>query len=514
MAAFTGCENIFKPEPVKIYPDKEGLDARVELMKATGSEDPAVRCHAIEALEQTLGAEVADVYYEGLRDPSQGVRFVATNAVGDLKLTQAKDRLLRVITDPQTEKSVQAATIYALHSIGADIYTDAQGRQQSYISWLGRLLFDEEKTVRANTALALGNIGEPSAIGIMKDLYADERDPMVQLQLIESMALLGDVRSSSLVEAYTKSNFMDERLAAIPAVARLNLPRGKEVLAELLSPAYPPQVRVSAFGALARLGKVNDDGYRLAIEALNEPRKILEQSYEGVRKPEEREVASLQAISAIALGWTARDEAVVALRPATHSPDGAIRVEAAMSTLRLLSSYKHVAPPQGTAAPVPNTLQPSPGARPPANTGESGPGARPAPVEEFHPLGPVRVPPTVPATAPAPACGPKNVPTSAPVVVPAPAPLPVHEQDNGVSPGPAATLAPQPAPAPKPVPEPAPAPSPAPMPAPAPTPAPAPAPAPAPVPAPPAVTSEDQTSSSPAEPATRPSGFKTSGIKD
>jgi HEAT repeat protein len=496
MVALAGCQ----PEPVKIYPDKEGLDARVELMKATGAEDPAVRCHAIEALEQTLGADASGVYYEGLRDPNQAVRFVATNAVGDLKLTQAKDRLLRVITDPATEKSVQAATIYALHAIGADIYTDAQGRQQSYISWLGRLLFDEDKTVRANTALSLGNIGEPSALGPMKALFADEADQMVQLQLIESMALLGDVRSSSILEAYTKNNFMDLRLTAIPAVARLNLPRGKEVLAELLSAMSPPQVRVAAFGALARLGEVNEDGYKLAIEALNEPRNVLEKSYEGVRKPEEREVAALQSLAAIALGWTARDEAVVALRPAMHSADGAIRVEAAMSTLRLLSRYKHVAPPQGAVAPITNTFQPGPSARPGVNTLESGPGARPAPVTGVQ--SPTR--PTQPA------CEPKNVPTLAPAVVPAPAPAPAPAS------APAATPVPAPAPAPVTVTVTvtAPAPTPAPVPAPAPAPMPVPAPAPAQVPVPQAVTPEDQTTSSPAEPATRPSGFKTSGIKD
>jgi hypothetical protein len=498
MTVFAGCADWFKPEPVKLDVDKETLDARVELMTAADSKDPAIRCHAIEALEQTLGAEAASVYLQALSDPNQSVRFVATNAVGDLKLAQAKDALLRAMNDPATEKSVQAATIYALHSIGADVYTDASGQEASYISWLGRLLFDEDKTVRANTALAMGNIGVPSALGPMRALFADEREPMVQLQLIESMALLGDARSASLMEAYTKSNFMDERLAAIPAVARLALPRGTEVLSELLSPAYPPQVRVAAFGALARMGDVKPDGYKLAIAALNEPRMVLEKSYEGVRRPDDREVTALQALAAISLGWTACDEAIVALRPAAHSPSGAIRVEAAMSTLRLLSRYKHIAPPDGAILPRPiarpgvKAPLPGPSAGPVGpSAGPVGPSAgattRPAPATLPSTIN-CELPPLPPMSAPA--REPKKVPSPAPVVAPASAPV-TPAAVPAATPVPAQTSEPKPAPAPAVVP----------------------AAAPSPATAPSATVSEDQTSTPPAA-TTRPSGFKTSGIKD
>jgi len=328
MMVLAGCEPV-EPQVV-IDPAKGYIDARTVVLQAAEDEEPATRSHAMEALAETMGYKAGSIFLQAIADDNPAVRFAAIMALGDVKYTPAKDELLKMAGDADIDRSVLCAIIYALYRMGDDTYAGA----------LGTLLFDGNKWVRANAALAMGKMSEPSAIGPLRTLLADEQDPAVQLQLVESLAVLGDVRSANLLEAYTKTPFLDDRLVAILAMGRVGSIRSVKALRMLQTSRQPPRVRVAAAGTLGRLGQFDQEGYELCITAVENPEGFLRKARGPDRPVAAIEVGSLQRLAAISLGWMGRTEAVSVLYPLLSSRDGGVRVAAAMSMLRILEAYE------------------------------------------------------------------------------------------------------------------------------------------------------------------------------
>ncbi len=321
-----------------VNPVKARIDARTTLYEAAESPNPEVRCHAIEALGETMGKQAGGVYMEGLNDENPAVRFTAAMVIGDLQYAPAKKRLQKMASGPgadgaETDKRTYCAVLYALHRLGDDTHTND----------LIDLLFDREAVIRANAALVIGKMGKPSGTDPLEALLADEKDPAVKLQVTESLAMLGDTRSAEMLEAYTKGLFLDLRLAAIPAMAKVAPKRAQVLCTELLDDRHPPRVRVAAADALARTGIVQEEQYRLCVRAVEEPQAMMRESYPK-RKTKPLDVKSLRRLGAIALGSMGRSSAVNFLYPLLKNQDGAIRVAAGMSILRIL-------PPGGERAP-------------------------------------------------------------------------------------------------------------------------------------------------------------------
>jgi hypothetical protein len=65
---------------------------------------------------------------------------------------------------------------------------------------------------------------------------------------------------------------------------------------------------------------------------------MLTRAYGGAKEASATEINSLQGLAAIGLGWMNRTGAIEVLHPLLFSKDGAVRVAAAMSILRLLGS--------------------------------------------------------------------------------------------------------------------------------------------------------------------------------
>ncbi len=347
-------------------------EARRTLDRALQDPDPFTRSHAIEALADTAGAAAGESFLTALGDEDPAVRFAAAMAVGDTRYAPAKDRLIRMVEDKQFEpdRRVMPAVVFALYRLN-----DA-----TYAGELYDLLFDKEPEVRANAALAMGKMQEPSGMGPLKTRLNDERDPMVRIQIIESLALLGDAASALSLEAYTKKTpFVDERLVAIPAMAHVRSATASQVFTELLDARHPPRVRVAAAGGLGMLGQFSPTGYELCDEAARLPEAVLETAYKG-RPGGKIEVSSLQRLAAISLGWLGNQEAVDTLYALLSSPDGSVRVAAAMSILRLLPGYQRTAPPSAATAPMVERAPAWPAAEPqqtpaPAPPGEPAAGA-------------------------------------------------------------------------------------------------------------------------------------------
>jgi len=347
-----GCEmgqwQVFSnPQELAVSPKEAYIDARTALFQLAQDKDPATRANAIEALSTTLGADAGEVYQQGLSDRSPLVRFASAMAIGDLKYAQAKPALKKMAQGCQDEpvkaepdKRVFCALIYALHELGDDSKTGE----------LGPLLFDTEPEVRSDAAMAMGKMGEPSAIAPLKSVLSNEQDEAAKIQFTESLALLGDSRSAEVIEAYTKGYFLDLRLAAIPAMADTGSPRALRVLKGLTIEREPARVRVSAAAELARMGYPEPGMFEYCVEALRNPDAILKRSAKASRRSADSDTGSLRQLAALALGWFGDEKGLVHLHPLLASAHGPVRVAAAMSILRLLKKYEFSAGPAATGA--------------------------------------------------------------------------------------------------------------------------------------------------------------------
>ncbi len=350
-AGLVGCGLGF--DPVILDPSAVYLDARTKLLQDVHSNNDVVRMQAIEAIAGTLGQREAAVITEALKDPNPGIRFAAAMAIGDIGYSPAKDYLLRMGGDKNFEpnKLVFCAVIYSLFQFGNTDYTYE----------LGNLLFDSEKEVRATAALAMGKIGEISALVPLQRQYAQEQDPTVRLRLVEAMTILGDERSASLLEAYTKSQFMDERLDAIRAMEQAPPSRAAFALRNMLKDRQPPFVRVAAAGALAKHGELTKTNFIMCVDAVLEPEKVIARHAGGAEQVTSAQASALKQLAARSLGQMDLDPALAVLEPLLEDSNGGVRVAAAMSIMKILDDYhEDIRSPTLQVTPVGTVEPPTP----------------------------------------------------------------------------------------------------------------------------------------------------------
>lgn len=363
-----------------VDPAKAFIDARSTLRQAAESTDPVTRSNAIEALSEVVGTEAGGVYLEALSDRLPVVRFAGAMAVAETQYAPAEATLVRRAKETEPDSAVMCAVTYALHRLGNDEYT-----------WvLGKLLFDDDAETRANAAMVMGLMGEPSAQGPLKALLADEQQEAVRLQARAALARLGDSESKVRLRAYVKGYFLDLRLAAIPAMADINPPGAAGDFRMLLDRQKAPRVRVAAAGALARVADVDPAGYALCVRAMRDPRSVLREGW-GEREIRDLEVESLQALAALSLGRMGRYDAIPVLREHLESPVGAVRVAAALSILRIgdTEAMPTKPAPEETPekAPEPPSAEPEP-ELPALGPAETSPDTEGGPAPEAPPVRP------------------------------------------------------------------------------------------------------------------------------
>ncbi len=374
-----------KPEGPQISPRKARIDAVTTLRQAADSPDPFTRMHAMEAIAAVLPSE-GPRFLQGLRDAEPAVQFAAAFAVGDARYAPAMPELLRMADAAGPDKRIYSAVIYALHRLGEHRYTGD----------LGRLLHHREEDVRANAALVLGRLGEPSAAPMLKSALADERSTRVQLNIEEALALLGDPRYARRIEAYTHGYDEGIRLMALPALTRSGSTHAVLILQELAADEQaPPRVRTAAVGELGRLGQASPENSELCVQAVQQPRAMLEAcpARQGAAVSEV-EVNSLQQLSAKSLGHLGQLPVLDVLYPLLHAPDGGVRVAAAMSILRLAGEALGDAP--GVALPRADTTRRAPAGQERPRFGVEPPAAVPPPAADAPPPAPDEAVPQAP----------------------------------------------------------------------------------------------------------------------
>lgn len=318
--------------------DRARVDARAVLQQAAVSDDPMTRAHAMEAMGEVLGRSGGSMLLQSLSDKFVVVRYAAAMALGEIRYDPARHRLIEIVRNPGSDQRVVCAAIYALSRMG----------NTDYAGQLGALLHSDFALGRAAAAEAMGKMGEPSAIGPLKSAYAQEEDPAAQVSMVEALARLGDSRSIRILESFANGYMLDLRLVAIPALAEIRAARAGMILKRLQEGDNPPRVRVAAAGALGTLGHANDQSNDLCRFGLQHPQRVLGDAYGEGKVIHERDVHSLQRLSAMGLGEIGSVRAVSVLQPYLNHADGSVRVAAAMAILKLVQPGEEPIPQSGS----------------------------------------------------------------------------------------------------------------------------------------------------------------------
>ena len=263
--------------------------------------DPVLRANAIEAMQDTLGNDAADSIIKALDDPEPLVRFAAAMATGRLRLKQADERLVALADEPDVNCKVAAR--FALHRLGD---THRSHDFETYARY-------PDRSVRANVAMALGLLGEPTALRVLRQMTSDT-DPNVRLQAAEGMWRLGDADGLDTLVVGTVSEYPDDQIVSLLALAE---PRDARVAGHLKArlTSEAPEVALAAARALGMVG--SDAGYAIAIK--------------GAKSGDVRQ----KALGTLALGEIGRSDAQSTLAPMLKDADPNVRLAAAKAILQL-----------------------------------------------------------------------------------------------------------------------------------------------------------------------------------
>jgi HEAT repeat protein len=223
------------------------------LVQATQSADPLLRANAIEALH-AAPSELEPVIRRAVVDDNRGVRFVAAMTAGKLHMASAATLIEPLLKDDSP--SVRAAAIYALRQCG----------RSPSLSPLGSMILDEDPEVRGNAALVLGELGNPSAVPMLREAASrmlvrvpGPRRAIVDLQIAEAMIRLGQMHQLEVVRA---ALFSPAEQGELTALACMVCGRAKDAAAlpDLIRLAtrtdtyeQPAEVRLAATWAVAQI---------------------------------------------------------------------------------------------------------------------------------------------------------------------------------------------------------------------------------------------------------------------
>jgi HEAT repeat protein len=273
-----------------------------EMLTAADSDDIHLRANAVEALQEVNSPEAPRIAMRALSDPNDTVRFAACLAIGQLRDTDAHDRLLTMYTGNELP-TVKVGVLFALHRMG----------DMRYSHDFEKMARDLDAEVRGKTALALGFLGEPSATKILRPMRFDV-EQAVRLQASISLWQLGDPLGLDDVAAAAVSRYPDDLILATLGLASTHNPRIiQHVRANLVNDF--PEVELAAARAMGELG--SDEGYTIAMKGAASTDRI------------ERSLAAL------ALGAIGRTDAQATLAKLLADPEPTVRLSAATAILQL-----------------------------------------------------------------------------------------------------------------------------------------------------------------------------------
>ena len=280
-----------------------------------------VRANAVEAAG-LAARRCESVIAIGLKDDNVGVRSVAAMAAGRAKVEALAPALNPMLLD--SSPFVRAAAVMGLARMGKPV-------DQTPLSTM--LLTDSSPRVRAHAAFCLGEIGNRSALGLLRQAArssvpraSDTEIKLMQLQVSEAMVKLGDEETVQSIRAALYPSRPEELEATALAVQILGQVRDKGSsgamihLAETKDAAgrpLPAEIRLGIAAALAKLG--SPQGGFIADEFVADQNPLL------------------RAQAAAVYGEIGDQTSLAHLSKLLGDPDERVRISAARGVLTALS---------------------------------------------------------------------------------------------------------------------------------------------------------------------------------
>lgn len=228
------------------------------LVNAANSGLPEERANAIEALQVSPG-RLYPLLDNALADPNVAVRTIAAMTVGRARIEAAANKVRPLLSDSAGQS--RAAAMFALKRCGENVD----------LTPMAALLGDPDLRVRAHAAFLLGELGEASAIGLLRD--AARRSPgkasgsqirISDLQIAEARIKLGDEGPLQEVRAAlfpAKPEDLEATALACQIVGQVKDQASVNRLIVLTAAQddskqfMPGEIRLGAAAALARMGQ-------------------------------------------------------------------------------------------------------------------------------------------------------------------------------------------------------------------------------------------------------------------
>ncbi len=280
-----------------------------------------LRANAIEGISR-IKSRAKPIIAAGLTDENLGVRTVAAIEVGRQQIKGLAASVKPLLNDQSPY--VRAAAIFALVRCGEKV-------DQTPLASI--ILSDDSPRVRAHVGFILGELGNKSAMGLLRSAWAapmPRADPsqvrLFHLQLAEAMIKLGDDDQLHTVRAALYPSRPDELEAVALAAQILGEVHDMRSTPELINRVrfvneegqqLPAEIRLAMAAALAKLG--HREGWFVADEFLMS------------------DLAVLRAQAAHVYGVTGFGMNLSKLDKLMGDEEGIVRVSAAAATLELLS---------------------------------------------------------------------------------------------------------------------------------------------------------------------------------
>ncbi|MBN2588279.1 MAG: HEAT repeat domain-containing protein [Sedimentisphaerales bacterium] len=251
---------------------KSGLtETQIEAYKiindSLNSDNPLIRVNAIEISANTKQENYLPTIHNMLKDRFVPVRFSAAVAIGEMQYAPALNSINELLRD--RDPNVLVAASYAMARLGHPEYL--QVLRESVNS-------NENQTIKANSALLLGKIGDKSSIQLLRKLMENpDSSDMVSYQAAEALAMLGDTKIYETIWAMLISTFNDVRYTGVKAMGALGTPQAENALLSMLSDPVV-EIRVAA---AEQLGKMNNKKGKNAVLEVFQKKLYLSQDMQS-----------------------------------------------------------------------------------------------------------------------------------------------------------------------------------------------------------------------------------------
>jgi HEAT repeat protein len=248
----------------------------------------------------------------GLNDREAVVRYAAVVTAGMLEFKSLSSAIGPLMNDE--DESVRGAALYAMHHFGQGVD----------ITPLAGMLVAKSPSVRGNTAMLLGLIGDESAIPMLKQAAnapmpraSAEMAAVIRCQFAEAIVKLGDDSELDTLRGSAYNTIGEVRVVAINALGAVGDRQMIPALQRFLQTTQtqePVEVQLAAAAALARMGK--GDGLATAMRL------------------SEHENPVVRSQAAWVMGWFADEATFARLRLMIDDETPVIRIAAAASIIR------------------------------------------------------------------------------------------------------------------------------------------------------------------------------------